>query len=56
MVDECGVISLVEFDEQVDRVPNPSKDLGVRAGTNAGVLCRNHRIALIANYAALWAG
>jgi fatty-acyl-CoA synthase len=56
VVDECGVISFAEFDEQIDRLANALRTLGLVPGSNLGILCHNHRYALIAMYAAARAG
>jgi acyl-CoA synthetase (AMP-forming)/AMP-acid ligase II len=56
VADERGVISFAGFDEQVDRLANALRGLGLGPGTNLGILCRNHRFALIAMFAASRAG
>jgi fatty-acyl-CoA synthase len=56
VVDERGVISFAKLDEQIDRLANALRDLGLGSGSNLGILCRNHRFALIAIYAASRAG
>jgi fatty-acyl-CoA synthase len=56
VIDERGAISFTELDEQVDRLANALRSLGLGTGCNVGILCRNHRYALIAMYAASRAG
>jgi fatty-acyl-CoA synthase len=56
IVDERGVISFADLDEQVNRLANALRRRGLRAGSNLGILCRNHRFALVAMYAASRAG
>jgi fatty-acyl-CoA synthase len=56
VADERGVISFAEFDAQVDRLANALLGLGLGSRSSLGVLCRNHRSALIAMFAASRAG
>jgi acyl-CoA synthetase (AMP-forming)/AMP-acid ligase II len=56
IADERGVISFADLDEQVNRLANALRRRGLCAGSNLGILCRNHRFALVAMYAASRAG
>ena len=56
VVDDRGAISFAEVDEQIDRLANALLGLGLGPGSNLGILCRNHRFALIATCAASRAG
>jgi fatty-acyl-CoA synthase len=56
VVDERGAISFAEFDEQVNRLAKALRGRSLGPGSNLGILCRNHRFALIAMFAASRAG
>jgi len=56
VADERGVISFAEFDDQVNRLAGALRRRGLGPGSNLGILCRNHRFALIAMFAASRAG
>lgn len=52
IADELGVISFVEFDEQINRLTNAMRAMGLGPGSSVGVLCRNHRMPMIVAFAA----
>ncbi|WP_082404853.1 AMP-binding protein [Saccharothrix sp. NRRL B-16348] len=43
IVDDAGTLTYAEVDERTTRLAHGLHDLGVRAGSKVGVLCRNHR-------------
>jgi fatty-acyl-CoA synthase len=56
IADERGVVTFAEFDEQINRLANALRAEGLRPGGCLGILCLNHRWALIAAFAASRAG
>jgi fatty-acyl-CoA synthase len=56
IVDGRGSISFAELDRQVDRLANAFRDRGLGAGAKVGILCRNHRAALLIAFAGARAG
>ncbi len=50
--DERGEITYAEFDETVSRLTHGLRELGLAPGSSLGILCRNHRTALVAAFAA----
>jgi fatty-acyl-CoA synthase len=52
IADELGVISFVGFDEQINRLANAMRAMGLGEGSSVGVLCRNSRMPLIVAFAA----
>ena len=56
IADDRGIVSFADVDEQIDQLANALRGLGMGPGSNLGILCQNHRFALIAMCAALRAG
>jgi fatty-acyl-CoA synthase len=56
IADERGELSFTELDDSVNRLANALRARGLTAGSNVGILCRNHRSPLIVMYAATRAG
>ena len=56
IVDEHGTLTFTELDEHVDRMANALRARGIAEGSAIGILCRNHRVPLIAAFAASRAG
>ncbi len=57
VADDRGEISYAELDEQIDRLANALRDLGLRSGSDTvGILCRNGRAPIIVCMAASRAG
>jgi fatty-acyl-CoA synthase len=56
VADERGIVSFARFDEQINRLADALRALGMSPGSTLAVLCQNHRFALIAMYAGLRAG
>lgn len=54
--DEAGEITFAELDELTNRLSNAFTARGLVAGSTIGILCRNHRMPLIAAFAASRAG
>ena len=52
IADEQGEITFSELDELVNRFANALTDRGLGTHSTIGILCRNHRIPLIAAFAA----
>jgi fatty-acyl-CoA synthase len=56
VADELGVISFAGFDEQINRLANAMKMMGLGPGSSVGILCRNSRMPLIVAFAASRSG
>jgi fatty-acyl-CoA synthase len=56
VTDERGELTFAEFDDQVTRLTNAFRGRGLSEGLSLGILCRNHRSALVAAFAASRAG
>jgi fatty-acyl-CoA synthase len=56
VADERGEITFAELDDQINRLANALLAGGMPAGASLGILCRNHRGALVAAFAASRAG
>jgi fatty-acyl-CoA synthase len=54
--DEFGELTFDELEEQVNRLTNALRAQGLGGGSKLGILCRNHRGALVASFAASRAG
>ncbi|HTU14472.1 MAG TPA: AMP-binding protein [Solirubrobacterales bacterium] len=54
--DEIGEITFGEMEEQTNRLTNAFAARGLDSGSTIGILCRNHRMPLIAAFAASRAG
>jgi fatty-acyl-CoA synthase len=52
IADELGVISFAEFDQQINRLANAMRAMGLGEGASVGVMCRNSRMPLIVAFAA----
>jgi fatty-acyl-CoA synthase len=52
IADERGELTYDAFDEQVNRLANALRAKGLGPGSSLGILCRNHRTALLATFAA----
>ncbi len=52
VADEMGVISFAGLDEQINRLANAMKAMGLGEGSSVGILCRNSRMPLIVAFAA----
>ncbi|MEA2167095.1 MAG: fatty-acyl-CoA synthase [Solirubrobacteraceae bacterium] len=52
IADERGELTWKEFDEQINRLASALIDKGLEPGGSIGILCRNHRTALLATFAA----
>ncbi len=51
IVDERGTMTFAELDEQVDRLASALRARGLGPGSSVGILCRNHRSALLTAFA-----
>jgi fatty-acyl-CoA synthase len=56
VADERGELTFNEFEEQVNRLTCAFRARGLHEGLSLGILCRNHRSALIAAFAGSRAG
>jgi len=54
--DDFGELTFAEMDELTNRLANGFKDRGLGEGSTVGILCRNHRMPLVAAFAASRAG
>jgi len=54
--DPWGEITYAELDRKVNQLANALRSLGLAPGDTVGILCRNHRVPLIAGFAASRAG
>ena len=52
IADERGTITWVELEEQVNRLASALRAKGLTTSDSIGILCRNHRYALITTFAA----
>jgi fatty-acyl-CoA synthase len=56
IADEWGELTYAEFDRRITQLTNVFREMDLPAGTGIGILCRNHRVPLIAAFAASRAG
>ena len=56
LIDDLGSMTFGELDREADRLANALRDRGICDGAGLGLLCRNHRFALLTIFAAARAG
>lgn len=56
IADPRGEITYGEFDEQINRLSNALRDMGLVPGDSIAILCRNHRSPMVVCFAASRAG
>jgi fatty-acyl-CoA synthase len=56
VIDDLGSLTFAELDAAVNRLANEFRARGIADGVGLGVLCRNHRFALLAIFAAARVG
>jgi len=56
ITDDRGTITYGDFDRQINQLANALIGLGLEPGDTIGILCRNHRVPLLAGFAASRAG